>query len=59
MTVKNDGLDFPKEFKAQRAGMGLKIMDHRVDLIGGSLDVRVGDEGGTILTCTFPNKNRG
>jgi PAS domain S-box-containing protein len=59
MTIRNDGLDFPKEFEARSTGMGLQIMDHRVDLIGGSLDVRAGDEGGTILTCTFPNKNRG
>jgi signal transduction histidine kinase len=59
MTIRNDGLDFPKEFEARSTGMGLQIMDHRVDLIGGSLDVHAGDEGGTVLTCTFPNKNRG
>jgi PAS domain S-box-containing protein len=59
LKVKSDGRDFPKEFEARNTGMGLQIMDHRVDLIGGSLDVHAGDEGGTILTCTFPNKNRG
>jgi signal transduction histidine kinase len=59
MTIRNDGLDFPKGFEARGTGMGLQIMDHRVDLIGGSLDVHAGDEGGTILTCTFPNHNRG
>jgi signal transduction histidine kinase len=59
MTIRNDGLDFPKEFEARSTGMGLQIMDHRVDLIGGSLDVHAGDKGGTILTCTFPNHNRG
>ena len=59
LTVKNDGLDFPKEFEAEGAGMGLKIMEHRIDLIGGVLDIRAADEGGTILTCTFPGrKNR-
>ena len=59
MTVKNDGLDFPKKFETRGTGMGLQIMDHRIDLIGGSLEVHAGDEGGTILTCTFPNKNPG
>jgi PAS domain S-box-containing protein len=56
LTVKNDGLDFPKEFEARGTGMGLQIMDHRVDIIGGSLDIRRAAEGGAILTCTFPNK---
>ena len=57
MTIKNDGLDFPKEFEARGTGIGLQIMDHRVDLIGGSLDIHAAEEGGTIVTCTFPNKN--
>ena len=60
LTVKSDGQDFPKEFEAEGAGMGLKIMEHRVDIIGGVLDIRAADEGGTILTCTFPGgKERG
>ncbi len=56
LTVKNDGLDFPKEFEKRGTGMGLQIMDHRVDIIGGSLDIHKASEGGTIVTCTFPNK---
>jgi len=57
MTIKNDGLGFPKEFEAKNTGIGLQIMDHRVDLIGGSLDIHAAEDGGTIVTCTFPNKN--
>ncbi|MHC4483045.1 MAG: sensor histidine kinase, partial [Planctomycetota bacterium] len=56
MTVKSDGLDFPKEFEARGTGMGLQIMDHRVDIIGGSLDIRKGSKAGTVVTCTFPNE---
>jgi len=56
LTVGNDGLDFPQEFEARGTGMGLQIMDHRVDIIGGSLDIRKAPEGGTVLVCTFPNK---
>jgi PAS domain S-box-containing protein len=56
LTIRNDGLDFPKEFEARGTGMGLQIMDHRVDIIGGSLDIHKASEGGTIVTCTFPNK---
>jgi signal transduction histidine kinase len=58
LTIRNDGLDFPKEFESRGTGMGLQIMDHRVDIIGGSLDIRKAPEGGTIVTCTFPNKKR-
>ena len=55
LTVKNDGLDFP-EVVTQNTGMGLRIIDHRVEMIGGSFDIRRSAEGGTILTCVFPNK---
>ena len=56
LTVRNDGIGFPKEFEARHTGMGLQIMDHRVDIIEGSLDIRKGPKGGTIMTCTFPMK---
>ncbi|MHC4456121.1 MAG: PAS domain-containing sensor histidine kinase, partial [Planctomycetota bacterium] len=56
LTVKNDGVDFPKKFEKRGTGMGLQIMDHRVDIIGGSLDIHKAPKGGTIVTCTFPNK---
>jgi len=57
LTVTSDGIDLPKELETRRTGMGLQLMEHRVDIIGGSLDIRKGPEGGTIVTCTFPNKN--
>ena len=55
LTIKNDGLDFPEEFEARGTGMGLQIMDHRVDIIGGLLDIHKAPEGGTIVTCSFPS----
>ncbi|MHC4889546.1 MAG: PAS domain S-box protein [Planctomycetota bacterium] len=58
LTVKNDGLDFPKEFEARETGLGLQIMDHRVDIIGGSLVIHKAPEGGTLITCTFPTSNK-
>jgi PAS domain S-box-containing protein len=54
LSIENDGLDFPK-LSPRRKGLGLKIMKYRTDLIGGSLDVRKGDKGGTVVTCIFPN----
>jgi PAS domain S-box-containing protein len=54
LLVKNDGFDFPK-LSPNRKGVGLKIMQYRTDLMGGSLDIRKGDKGGTVVTCIFPN----
>jgi PAS domain S-box-containing protein len=53
ISVKNDGRNFPK-FPPRRKGLGLKIMKYRAELIGGSLDIRKGDKGGTVVTCTLP-----
>lgn len=54
LSIESDGLDFPK-VSVHRRGFGLKIMQYRTDLIGGSLDIRKGDKGGTVVTCIFPN----
>jgi signal transduction histidine kinase len=54
LSVKNDGRDFPKSLPNKR-GLGLKIMEYRASLIGGSLNVRRGSKGGTLVTCAFPN----
>jgi PAS domain S-box-containing protein len=57
LSVENDGLDFPKSLPIKK-GLGLKIMKYRTDLIGGSLDIRKADKGGTIVICTFPNRGQ-
>jgi PAS domain S-box-containing protein len=54
LSVKNDGLNFPK-LLPRKKGLGLKIMKYRTDLIGGSIDIRKGDKGGTVVICIFPN----
>lgn len=54
LSIENDGRDFPKKFEEQGTGMGLQIMDHRVDLIGGQVTIRKGPKSGTLVTCTFP-----
>ncbi|MHC4167291.1 MAG: sensor histidine kinase [Planctomycetota bacterium] len=55
LSIENDGLDFPEKFDRRGRGMGLQIMDHRADIIGASLEIGKGPEGGTIVTCSFPN----
>ena len=55
LSIESDGLDFPK-LSGRQKGFGLKIMQYRTNLIGGSLDIRKGDDkGGTVVTCIFPN----
>lgn len=55
LRIQSDGRDFPG-MQVKGKGMGLQIMDHRAEMIGGSLDIRKRDGGGTIVTCAFPNK---
>jgi PAS domain S-box-containing protein len=55
LSVKNNGRAFQKSLPKNK-GLGLKIMKYRTDLIGGSLDIRKGKKGGTVVTCEFPNK---
>lgn len=54
MVIENDGRAFPKKYEKRGTGMGLQIMDHRVDLIDGDLKIRKGSKGGTVVTCSFP-----
>ncbi|OHB79560.1 MAG: hypothetical protein A2Z25_01725 [Planctomycetes bacterium RBG_16_55_9] len=55
LSVENDGLAFPEK-KAHGRGMGLRIMRYRAETINGSLDIRKGGHGGTLVTCTFPSE---
>ncbi len=40
-------------------GMGLRIMRHRTELLGGSLSIASAAGGGTLLTCTVPLPSSG
>ena len=39
---------------ASTAGLGLRIMSYRANMVGGSLDVRAASHGGTLICCRFP-----
>jgi two-component system sensor kinase FixL len=57
LKVANDGKGFTG-ILTNKKGLGLKIMEYRAKMIGGSLDISRGRKGGTIVTCTLPNMNR-
>ena len=57
LSIINDGLDFPV-LESKNKGFGLKIMEYRSDLIGGTLDISKGKKGGTVVTCIIPRERQ-
>jgi PAS domain S-box-containing protein len=53
LVVQDDGVGFSPASQPG-AGMGLHNMKARAELIGGSLDVQPGGQGGTVVACTLP-----
>jgi|GEM_PF-6504857 PAS domain S-box-containing protein len=53
LVVENNGRPFDL-LQERRAGLGLGIMEQRARLIGGTLDIQPGKDGGGRLTCRFP-----
>jgi signal transduction histidine kinase len=53
LIIEDNGRGYPSESE-KGGGMGSHIIRHRADLIGGTLDVRRGDEGGAIISCRLP-----
>jgi len=51
LRVRNDGLRF-REPEARIEGMGLRIMQYRAEIIGGSLDIQSRAGGGAVVICT-------
>ncbi|MBI4662698.1 MAG: PAS domain-containing protein [Verrucomicrobia bacterium] len=54
ISIKDDGKGLPRDF-AQKNGMGLRLMNYRASMIGASLHLENVAEGGTVLSCVFPD----
>ncbi len=54
LSIEDDGMGLPPERPAGR-GLGLRIMHYRAQKIGGTLDIRPGERGGTVVACSFPS----
>jgi len=52
LTVRDDGVGLGTSPSA-REGLGLSIMKHRVEQLGGTLEIQ-GDGGGTTIVCLVP-----
>ena len=55
LVIRNSGAPFPSVV-GRNAGMGLRIMNYRANLIGASLEIKPGDPEGTVVTCLVPLK---
>jgi PAS domain S-box-containing protein len=55
LRIKDDGVGIKKaDIKAK--GMGLRVMQHRARMIGGTLDVEKSEGGGTVVVCALGSK---
>jgi PAS domain S-box-containing protein len=55
LKVQDDGCGMPDVLPNQ-SGMGLRIMNYRAGMIGGTLRVERVSGKGTLVTCVFPTK---
>lgn len=58
LAVHDDGVGIP-DGAAEGPGMGLRTMQYRARLMGGSLSVARRPNGGTLVTLTFQNPSAG
>jgi signal transduction histidine kinase len=53
LSVRDDGVGLPKDVD-RAAGMGLRTMRHRANLLGATLEICSPPTGGTVVSCLLP-----
>lgn len=53
LRIHDNGIGFPEKLKPTR-GLGVQLMGYRARIMGGTLDIKSGPTGGTVITCTQP-----
>lgn len=56
LTIRDNGCGFPENL-GQPKGMGVRIMKYRAQVIKASLSIQRAPDCGTIVKCTFQNKD--
>jgi two-component system CheB/CheR fusion protein len=56
LTIRDDGAGF--DVPGNPSGLGLRTMNYRAKMIGGSLNVQSSINGGTVVRCLFPIPGR-
>jgi PAS domain S-box-containing protein len=54
LQVRDDGSGFDADDTADSDGMGVRIMNYRARIVGGTLDMNSTLGEGTVVTCTLP-----
>jgi hypothetical protein len=54
LRVEDDGAGFSPGAQKQSKGLGLHIMEYRARMVGGSLHLKPGRRGGTVVSCCVP-----
>jgi PAS domain S-box-containing protein len=54
LSISDNGHGLAASATASVRGMGLRSMQYRAQLIGGSLEIRAGQKGGTLIECRCP-----
>ena len=57
LRVEDDGVGLP-EIGLEGPGLGVRIMEHRAAMIGGSFSIEPAPTGGTIVTCSLAPKHQ-
>ena len=58
LRIQDNGVGMPDVLPENR-GMGVRIMQHRAHMIGGTLEIRRAASGGTVIVCTVPGRRAG
>lgn len=53
LSISDDGVGF-LEKQTRNKGMGLDIMRYRAKAVKGTLDIKCGQNGGVVVTCSLP-----
>ena len=56
LSITDDGVGLGNE-GPKVGGLGLRIMNYRAQKMGALLEIQPGPSGGTVVICTFSNKN--
>lgn len=52
LSVQDDGIGF--EYARKSSGMGVQIMNYRVSILGGRLEISSPESGGSLVSCDIP-----
>ncbi len=55
LTIEDDGVGLP-EAGTSSTGLGTRIMAYRAAMIGGACSIEPAATGGTLVTCSFPQR---